>query len=225
MTDQQIKQGVGPTPSTITVQGSQQLLPKLAYAHFDGSGAGADFLPVIKFIGPGGQIAGQAVGDVVTAGASVDQTWFRGLAKQTGGSGATAREQLGTGALVTVPGNSSGNLKWSKVAGATLLDLTTPASPKIITSGVYSVTVTAQLFSLMTVGAEYRLQLATSAGGYADAVHNSPAATAAVQQPFVACTIVDYFPAGRIIFAEIFNFDSISLDFGIFNANVQLVGS
>ena len=81
MTDQQISQGVGPTPSAITVQGSQTLLPKLAFAAFDGSGAAGNFLPVVKFIGPGGQLAGQAVGDEVTAGASVDQTWFRGLAK------------------------------------------------------------------------------------------------------------------------------------------------
>ena len=52
MTDQQIAQGVVPTPSTITVQGSQQLLPKLAFAAYDGTGAAGDFLPVIKFIGP-----------------------------------------------------------------------------------------------------------------------------------------------------------------------------
>lgn len=81
MTDQQIAQGAGPTPVAITVQGSEQLLPKLAFAAYDGSGAAGDFLPVVKLIGPGGKLAGQAVGDVVTAGGSVDQTWFRGLAK------------------------------------------------------------------------------------------------------------------------------------------------
>lgn len=89
MTDQQQLTGTGATPQTIVVESAQQLLPKAAFATFDGSGAAGDFLPVVKLIGPGNVVAAQAVGDVVTAGASVDQTWFRGLAKpgSSGGSG------------------------------------------------------------------------------------------------------------------------------------------
>lgn len=96
MTDQQIAPGQGPTPVGITVQGSEQLMPKLAFASYDGTGAAGDFLPVVRFVGPGGQVAGQAVGDKVAAGASADQTWFRGLSTAAAAAGkAWAYAQLG----------------------------------------------------------------------------------------------------------------------------------
>jgi hypothetical protein len=146
VTDQQISQGAGATPVTLTVQGNEQLLPKLAFAAYDGTAAAGNFLPVVRFIGPGGQIAGQAVGDVVTAGASVDQTWFRGLAKQTGtpGSLTATTEYARNGGTTSVPGDGSGGwaIQWAHTAGtANLLDYTTPTAPTIITAGIYAVTV------------------------------------------------------------------------------------
>jgi hypothetical protein len=87
MTDDQIGLTDGTAPVSVIVANPDKLLPKLAFASYDGSGAASDFLPVVQFIGPNGKLAGQAVGDVVAAGASVDQTWFRGLSKGGGGGG------------------------------------------------------------------------------------------------------------------------------------------
>ncbi len=225
MTDQQISQGAGPTPVTLTVQGNEQLLPKLAFAAYDGTGAAGNFLPVVRFIGPGGQVAGQAVGDVVTAGASVDQTWFRGLAQQTGGStGTVAREILQSNTAVTIPSPGTAFLPWDKVSGVDLLDLTNPLKPTVITSGVYGIAVTATSSTSLTVGATFRLQIGANVGGGGiNVVNNSGPSNAIDQAPTVACTYVCEIFAGRFIDAIVYNFDSIAQDFGIFQAVVQRI--
>ena len=72
------------TPSnagSYQVPANSELQPKLAFATFDGSGAAGDFVPVLRFRAKNGKLLGQATGDTVTAGASVDHTWFRGLSK------------------------------------------------------------------------------------------------------------------------------------------------
>ena len=54
MTDRQIAATAGLTPQAILLSTYQQLVPKLAFASYDGTGATGPFLPVVKFIGPDG---------------------------------------------------------------------------------------------------------------------------------------------------------------------------
>jgi hypothetical protein len=220
VTDQQIAQGTGPTPSTITVQGSQQLLPKLAFAAFDGTGAAGDFLPVVKFIGPAGTVAGQAVGDVVTAGASVDQTWFRGLAKQSGGGSSTDHEQLQSNASTLIAGPGFAYLDWDKLGGSDLLDLTNPKQPTVKKAGVYAITTTVYSTTL-TAAARYYHQLGAGSPDFPQVVQSSGVATAADPNPYVSCSMTYFLRVNIPLFAYVFNFDAVARNFGIFRAEVQ----
>jgi len=222
MTDQQIAPGKGPTPISITVQGSQELLPKLAFAAYDGTGAAGDFLPVIEFIGPGGMVAGRAVGDVVAAGASVDQTWFRGLAKQGSTGGQTGREQLQSNAPTTILSNSADYLDWDKLDGSDLLDLTNPKQPTVKSAGVYAITTTVGV-APMNAGARYYHQLAAGSPDFPQVVHSSGVATAADLQPWVHCSLTYFMRANIPLFAYVFNYDSVPRNFSMLRAEVQRV--
>lgn len=85
MADRQFKVGgVIPAPADWVLPSTLQIIPKMAYASFDGSGAGASFLPCLRIISDSGQVAAECVvGTSVAAGASADVTWFpwwRGIA-------------------------------------------------------------------------------------------------------------------------------------------------
>lgn len=222
MTDQQIAQGAGPTPVAITVQGSEQLLPKLAFARYDGSGAGGDFLPVVRFIGPGGKVAGQAVGDVVTAGASVDQTWFRGLAKGGGSTSQTARERLLSPAPTNIGAGGVDYLDWNHNAGPSLLDLTNPQNPKVKADGIYAVTVTV-VPDPMTVGACYQLRLQKFVPFSAFVNVTSAPSTVTEVQPYTSASLTVFYSSGHIMAAQILNQDAVAVNFGIAQADVQRI--
>jgi hypothetical protein len=74
-------------PGDYIIPGSAELLLKGAFARFDGSGAFGDFIPMLRFISDAGTVSLETVADsTVTAGASADVTWFRGLRRQPGGT-------------------------------------------------------------------------------------------------------------------------------------------
>jgi hypothetical protein len=221
MTDQQIAAGNAPPPVTITVQGSQQLLTKLAYAAYDGSGAAGDFLPVVKFVGPGGQIAGQAVGDVVTAGASVDQTWFRGLAKQGSAKPPAAAPYAAYDHQQVVPTATQTLLTWVHALGPSPLNLAVPTLPTFITAGIYSVTVMCICF-VPVAGAfaqAFLFDSVTSLGG-----QSFPLSTAG-PSTLPACSIsaTRNFTAGDQIGVNFFHNAGVNKTVELF-ANVQQIG-
>jgi hypothetical protein len=227
VTDQQISQGAGATPVTLTVQGNEQLLPKLAFAAYDGTAAAGNFLPVVRFIGPGGQIAGQAVGDVVTAGASVDQTWFRGLAQQgtTGGGVTTVTEYVSAGLGMNIPGDGTNHTytPWIHSGGAALLDYTNPSAPTVISAGTYSVGITSAMvtavFNKPSVMATF-LQVGIFASrlkGVCPLATNVSASLLGVDSPEVVLTMPPLdLAAGDAIAASVAQGSGGALDFSIY---------
>jgi hypothetical protein len=65
-----------PVPSIYDVPGAQEIIVKSCYAQFDGTGAAGDFLPVVQFISPAGNIVATAQGPKVTAGGVADVSFF-----------------------------------------------------------------------------------------------------------------------------------------------------
>lgn len=67
-------------PADWVLPASLEILPKLAYAHFDGTSAAGTFLPCLRFISDSGHVAVEAVSEEqVVAGASADVSWFPGV--------------------------------------------------------------------------------------------------------------------------------------------------
>jgi hypothetical protein len=76
--------GNATAPATFTVPGNGQIRPKAVFASFDGTGAGGDFQPALKVTSDGGELVGiYPCSTTVTAGASADVSWFRGLGAGT----------------------------------------------------------------------------------------------------------------------------------------------
>jgi hypothetical protein len=76
-------------PTGYTIPGSQEIILKSVKASYDGTNATGDFVPTLQFVAPNGTIVAECpVGSTVTAGDSVDVTWFPrgGVAKSGGGT-------------------------------------------------------------------------------------------------------------------------------------------
>lgn len=78
-------------PADYVISPSAELLLKMAFAKFDGTGAAGAFKPCLRIISDAGTVAGEAVADdEVAAGASADVTWFPRVG---GGGGASTGVQ------------------------------------------------------------------------------------------------------------------------------------
>lgn len=82
--------GQGAAPLDYTVPNAQEILLKVCRATFDGSGAGAAFIPLIELVSDGGVVVADAVGQSVAAGASADASFFPGAAKPAQAAGGSA---------------------------------------------------------------------------------------------------------------------------------------
>jgi hypothetical protein len=72
--------GTVSAPAAWTLQDLLEILPKTAYAHYDGSGTAGPFQPCLRIISDAGIVAGEYICETeVAAGASADVTWFRGV--------------------------------------------------------------------------------------------------------------------------------------------------
>ena len=72
--------GAKQAPADWVLPASLEILPKIAWASFDGSGAAGAFKPCLRLISDSGHVAAEAVSEiVVAAGASADVTWFPGV--------------------------------------------------------------------------------------------------------------------------------------------------
>ena len=65
------------TPADWLLPASLEIVPKMAFASFNGAGAGAAFVPCLRIISDSGHVAAEAVANTsVPAGGSADVTWF-----------------------------------------------------------------------------------------------------------------------------------------------------
>lgn len=80
------------TPKDYTVPGTQELLLKAVTAKIDGSATASSYLPALQLLDPAGRVMWTAVdtSNPVTAGASVDASWFPGVSKHSGGGTITS---------------------------------------------------------------------------------------------------------------------------------------
>lgn len=102
-------------PASWTLPEALEIIPKTAYASYDGSGAAGSFVPCLRIISDSGHVALEAVAaTTVAAGASADVSWFRGLAVQgatsSGGSGpAVLFDSTATGTVASI-GTAAGGI-------------------------------------------------------------------------------------------------------------------
>lgn len=81
MPDTQFVPPLGTTsaPATWNLQAILAIVPKIAFAHYDGTSAAGSFRPCLRVISDSGHVAAECVSEViVAAGASADVTWFPG---------------------------------------------------------------------------------------------------------------------------------------------------
>ena len=108
MPDVQIfRPAIRAVPFEYEVPGRVELRLKQVYAEYDGSGAGADWLPCVTLLSDAGEVLGRAVsqGVKVTAGNDADVTWFPAVGGDTAAA-TTAPDYLvltGTGQTVVRP--------------------------------------------------------------------------------------------------------------------------
>ena len=85
MTDVAIRApAIHSAPEDYTIPGAQELLPKSVAASLDGTGAATTYYPALQLLEPGGNVMVTAVSQTaITAGASVDVSWFPHIAQIT----------------------------------------------------------------------------------------------------------------------------------------------
>lgn len=159
MADAQIlATGSADAPEGYTVPNTVELIPKAVSAIFDGTGASGDFIPLLEIVSDGGIVVAQSPGSTVTAGGSVEQSWFPWLSG--GGSSGSLTPDWGTYFIdsVTVGPGSQTTSTWHANSGSALLTIPAIGSPSFVSRGVYTVTCWVQSVSVWTAGG--------AAGGY-----------------------------------------------------------
>lgn len=133
--------GIEACPADVIVPGSAEWLLKVCYAHFDGTGAGGSFKPLVRIKSDAGTVVAEsAMSETVAAGASADCTWFPDVATAAAG-GATVAPDWGTYFIDSVSVNAGGRAtsKWHFNAGSALLTIPGIGSPTFVARGVYTV--------------------------------------------------------------------------------------
>jgi hypothetical protein len=183
--DQQVLvTGTASAPASWTVPGNGQIRPKAIYATFDGTGASGDFMPFLEIISDGGEVIAQSAGSTVTAGGSVEQTWFPRVG--TGGSGSGPVTALTNWAYIAQSGHTTCGAGATTVLSATLGSFYTNASSVYTTgtdgsghngivisaNGHYACYMSVAPFGTPTAGAQY--ECVTSGGGATAALDMAP---------------------------------------------------
>jgi hypothetical protein len=149
----------------------------------------------------------------------------------TGGGGGggtytppTGRALFTTNSYVSIANGAATALTWDAINPQTILDLTDPTFPAVITAGIYAVSVGVGTSDPITVGGYYALDLTVGGAAAADTNADSPPSGAANQTPntFIACTY--YIPVGGGISLSCRNHDGAAArHFGLFEAAVQRI--
>lgn len=152
--------GIESAPADWVLPASLEIIPKTAYAAFDGTNAAGPFLPCLEIVSDSGHVVGYyPVADEVAAGASVVVSWFPGAdVDQDGGASS------GGGTIQSVASPTSTILVGEPSGPAVTVDL--PATG--VVAGTYGDALTVPQ---VTVDAEGRLDtvagvpIASGAGG------------------------------------------------------------
>lgn len=165
------------------------------------------------------------LGDVLTSGQSAGGKKITDLANGTNPQDAATVAQVGvrasasySGSPVTIADNANAALTWTtKIAGAALLDLSTPTAPAVLAAGLYTVSVYVTPNAPMTVAGYCVVSLRFDFGGVGVAVvGESPPAGAANESatPRAAACGAYYLEPGMTLAALLTNRDGAQgLDF------------
>lgn len=216
--DVQIKGGIGEAPQLYEVPNATEIIPKSVFATFDGTAAVSDFFPTVQFVSDGGEIVGQVRTDsAVTAGGSASVTFAPFLRTQTTAGGALTATNARYGATtLSVAANTSGFLSLTGPSfGASLLDLTVPSSPTIVTAGVYAFCFVARVVIALggspTGGSGHAAAINNAGGGQnCTAFFTMPSAAGTIVPQWTATSVPAHHAAGDVIQFSITNGDGAS---------------
>ena len=147
------------------------------------------------------------------------------LIGRCGGGGALSPQEgeYGTFGAPTIPAGTTQAFDWHHYAGASLLDLTNPSNPAVITRGVYAVSLTVSPAGVWTAGVAYGCQLTASTVTLGPVVNTATVPTDTLARP-VSATLTWQMDVGDYFVAFASNFDSADQIMG-FYAQVQLIGT
>jgi hypothetical protein len=207
-------------PANYTLPGAAEFILKAVNADFDGSGAGAAFLPAVVILSPSGQVIARAVDQNVSvaAGASAEVSWFPGVknAAAAAAAGGAPDYIMLTGvahAIPSVPLGASGQVPWSAASlvsnNAALWTTTLDGGGNIVQvnttqPGRYE-SFAAFHFDAPAAGVDETFSITVVAGGV-----TNPSTSAAIRTttPFEGLVgVFDQRSGGTMIFETDFNFD------------------
>jgi hypothetical protein len=140
-----------------------------------------------------------------------------------GSSQPVTRESFTGGAGAVIANTEFGSLRWVKAAGDTLVTLTDPLAPVIVTAGVYAVAVYGQVGSV-TVGGYWTGELDLDLDGddqFLVAASGLSSVANSGSLP-VSLSLTYYIPAGGVVSFSAGNFDGTSArTFTIISAYIQ----
>lgn len=209
-------------PYTYVLPGAQTIRPESAFAHWDGSGASGDFLACLTFKAQDGKIFSRTFPSTpIAAGGEADVSY----APFPGGIGQPAAQAATWQTLfsdpLTLTAGTFGNFVWQANAGSTLVDLTDPTNPTLLTSGIYILSVDCLIPAApappgtpvrfdMGGGAVFQTTTAFLEGG------------GAVGPSGVALAWAGFLPAGQGIATQVVN-DSAATTFAFENQGYSIV--
>lgn len=149
---------------------------------------------------------------------------WEGSSPIPGGGPITDHERLHSPSTTPVGDGSSAYMSWEHVSGSSLLDLSAPTDPVILTSGIYAVSVTVFPSDAMTVGGAFAVVLLFDGGSIAAASEGSGRVAIPGEQFVASVSLTHYIPAGKTIRAQVGNNDGAStIEFGISRAHLQRI--
>jgi hypothetical protein len=160
-------------PLDYLIPKSIEVLPRSIQATFDGTGAGAAFLPTLQVIADSGVVVGTyPVDTAVAAGASATASWFPGVTKAAASAAAssvigaqvtrTADLTVGAGAGLTIAwdtliGDTSGGTVWTAGAPTQMFAPSAGTYLATVNADYYHAAVGFPLFSTFTGAASLSL--------------------------------------------------------------------
>jgi hypothetical protein len=177
--------GTGAAPQDWTLPGSLELTLVGAQAIFDGTAAGASFLPALQIISDSGKSVGIYITDTAaTAGSIAEVSFFpfSGAAASGGGSGNTTttfQGHYGSAGSTALGANATGALQWSHTGGDAVLDLTVNTAPTAVHTGLHIISISVDNDETGTAVAGNYFDTNLVLGTAGQTVSRSPEASAA----------------------------------------------
>lgn len=159
--------------------------------------------------GGGARIAGVAGSPGAAADTVLTSDGTGGTSWASGGGSVTSREQLDSNGVSIPPGETAA-LTWdTKISGDDLLDLTDPAAPVFVASGVYAISGWIDPDSSLTAGDQYNAQLILNEADEAVTWSGSNPSLGAGSAPLLSFAGTYYFAQGTGPVVNVQNNDSV----------------